>query len=170
MLLPIVICSKHFRKDSDLLGRIVKRNEGLHCSCACGTLEQKEKRFVVQKKIFRGTADKPEHVAECRTRKPWKTFFAALVIQTTTTAQLLFYTFVYARRHFLKVLKLAFLSVITGWSRCLVTNQCCHFWYFKVRSVVLREICEVWCFANKVDLDLEKLFLFSTFPLLLGHK
>ena len=32
--------------------RIVKRNEGLLPSRACGTLEHKEKRFAVQKKYF----------------------------------------------------------------------------------------------------------------------
>ena len=48
----IVSCSKHVRKASDLLVRIVKRNEGLRPSCARGILEQKEKRFVVQKKYF----------------------------------------------------------------------------------------------------------------------
>jgi len=98
-------------------------------------------------------------------RKPWKTFFVALVIQTTTS-QLLFYPFVYARRYFVTVFKLVFLSVITGRSCCLVTNQCCHFWFVNVRSVVLREICEVRCIADKFDFDWAKLVLFSTFPLL----
>ena len=69
----------------------------------------------------------------------------------------------YARRYFVTALKLAFLSVITGRSCCLVTNQCCHFWSFNARSVVLREICEVWCIADKFDLDWAQLVLFPRF-------
>jgi len=122
------------------------------------------KRFVVQKKYFWGrlASRNTWQSAVQLLRKPWKTFFAALVIQTTTS-QLLFYPFFYARRYFVTALKLAFLSVITGRSCCLVTNQCGHFGSFNVRSVVLREICEVWCIADKFDLDWTQLVLFPRF-------
>jgi len=32
-------------------------------------------------------------------------------------------------------------------------KQCCHFWWFNIRSDVLREISDVWCFSNKSDVD-----------------
>ena len=127
-----------------------------------GTLEQKEKRFVVQKKDFgaRLASGNKWQNAVRKLRKPGKTFFATLVIRTKTL-QLLVCPFVYSRRGF--ATKLAFVGVITGRLCCLVTYQCCHFWCFNVKSDVLWEICEVWCFGDKCDLDWAKLFLFYTF-------
>ena len=144
--------------------RIVKRNEGLQPSRAHGSLEQKEKRFVVQKKIFRGAAGMSEHVTVCRTitQETVKKLFRGTGHSNNNITAIVLYLF-YARRYFVTASKLAFLSVIIGRSCCLVTNQCCHFWSFNVRSVVLREICEVWCIADKFDLDWAQLVLFPRF-------
>ena len=157
----IVSCSKHVRKASDLLVRIVKRNEGLQPSCARGTLEQKEKNSLYWKIISGrgwqvGTRDRVTYDNSGNREK--------LLSRHWPFKQHHSYCFV---KVFRNSLNLAFLSVITGRLCCLITNQCCQFWSFNVRSVVLREICEVWCIADKFHLDWAQLFLFSTFPHLL---
>jgi len=52
----------------------------------------------------------------------------------------------------------------------VVNNQCCHFWYFDIRSNILKKNSDVWCFGEKSDLDKCWQFKFSTFPLHLGWK
>ena len=161
MLRRIISCSKHFRKDSGLLVRIAKRNEDLQPSRARNPWTE-GKKICCREIIFRGAAGKSEHVTEWRTitQETVKNFFRGTGRSNNITAIVLL-------RYFATVLNLAFLSVITGRLCCLITNQCCQFWSFNVRSVVLREICEVWCIADKFHLDWAQLFLFSTFPLLL---
>ena len=100
-------------------------------------------------KIFRSAAGKSEHIDRVpynnlRNReKPFSRHWS-FEQQHHSCCFIPFYV----RRYFVTALKLAFLSVITGRLCCLVTNQCCHFWSFNVRSVVVKEICEVGCIAD----------------------
>ena len=41
--------------------------------------------------------------------------------------------------------------------------QCCHFWCFNIRSDVLREISDVWCFGNKSLMLTKSLLFFQIF-------
>jgi len=45
----------------------------------------------------------------------------------------------------------------------LISNQCCHFWFFNIRSHVLREISNVWCLGGKSDVDWAFDFVFHVF-------
>ena len=45
----------------------------------------------------------------------------------------------------------------------LISNQCCHFWFFNIRTDVFGEISNVWCFGGKPDIDCGFDFCFSRF-------
>jgi len=122
------------------------------------------KKIRCTEKIFRGAAGKSEHVAECRTitQETVKNLFRATGHSNNSIKAIVLSLF-YARRYFVKALKLGFLRVITGRHAASSQNQCCHFSSFNVRSVVLREIREVWCIADKFDLDWAQLVLFPRF-------
>jgi len=128
--------------------------------CAWNTWAE-GKKICRTKKLFRGAARKWEHVTEWRTKtqETGKNFFRDTG-HSDENITVIILSLCLRQKGFCNSAKLAFVGVITGRLCCLVTNQCCHFWCFNVRSDVLWEICEVWCLGDKFDLDWAKLFLF----------